>query len=171
MIGLILLISIGGCSSESQRVADVALQAADRQAAQNSEMSQLNREVAAGTKRLVEQDAAARKELAGVQSAIQSEREQLWNSWDALEGERQQIASDRRTKSALSVMFRGTSLVAVALICLAFSWLALRSLSDESTGDAAVYEVLMDGLESDLHTSPQLGHRPKVAPQLTRDSD
>ena len=52
-IATILMI---GCS-DGERVAKVATEAADRQAQQNQEMAQLNREVAEGTKRMVEADA------------------------------------------------------------------------------------------------------------------
>ena len=53
------MIAVAGCS-DSERIAEVATEAAEQQAKQNVEMAQLNREVAAGTKRLVVADAEAR---------------------------------------------------------------------------------------------------------------
>ena len=48
-----LMTLIAGCGS-NEEVARVATQAADRQAQQNDELARLNREVASGTKNLVD---------------------------------------------------------------------------------------------------------------------
>ena len=56
VILLTLITLLNGCDSD-ERVVRIATEAADRQAEQNHELVQLNREVAEGTRRLVEADA------------------------------------------------------------------------------------------------------------------
>jgi outer membrane murein-binding lipoprotein Lpp len=92
---------IAGCN-ENDRVAKVATQAAQRQAQQNTEMARLNREVAEGTRRMVEADAEARKDIFIVHQDIQAERAELSEGFDSLESERQRIAEQRRTESILA---------------------------------------------------------------------
>src|SRR4051812_28760879 len=87
-----------GCDD---RATQIAREAANRQAQQNTAMSELNKEVAAGTRELVAADSQARKEIVGVHHELQAERTQLDTGWDALENERRQIADERRTESML----------------------------------------------------------------------
>lgn len=60
LILLAILPTIAGCRGD---VVEIAREAADRQASQNTEMIRLNREVAAGTERLVEADAQSLRSL------------------------------------------------------------------------------------------------------------
>jgi hypothetical protein len=58
----LLTVTSSGCD---ERVAQVAREAADRQAQQNQSMAELQGHVAAGTRKLVEADAQARQEIVG----------------------------------------------------------------------------------------------------------
>lgn len=169
LIGAILIVLMSGCETESDRIARLATQAADRQAAQNEELTKLNREVAAGTKRLVEQDAAARKELASLQRDIQSERTQLSGGWNDLESQRRQIAKHRRTESAVAAAFRGTAAVAVALLCLAFSVIVVNSATSDLDTDAALCEVMLKSLEPAEAQSPRIEYEQSATPKLTTE--
>src|SRR5690349_21327105 len=93
-----MVVVILGCDD---RVAQIAREAADRQAQQNTEMARLNKEVAAGSQELVEADARARKDIVGVHHDLQTERANLDTSRTELESERREIASRRRTESML----------------------------------------------------------------------
>jgi hypothetical protein len=93
------LILMSACDD---RAARIALEAADRQAQQNTAMVELNQEVASGTRRLVDADAQARKEIVGVHRDLQIERTRLDTGWNDLEQQRRQIAAQRRTESALA---------------------------------------------------------------------
>lgn len=95
ILAMMLSILLIGCEAQNDLVARVATQAADRQALQNQEMANLNREVATGTRRLVEEDAATRNEFARVHREIQAERTQLSGDWGDLEKERKQITTVR----------------------------------------------------------------------------
>ncbi len=142
VLGLCLLV---GCDEKDQykEVAQVAREAADRQAQQNDEMARLNREVVEGTRQMIEADTAARKDAMAVQHEmvegtrqmieadtaarkdaiavqheIQAERVTLNDGFDKLEGERKQIAQERRTESMLVPAFEkiGGALVATAVV-------------------------------------------------------
>jgi len=95
------LAGCGGDSAGYRHAADTADKAADRQAQQNTEMAKNNQTVAEGTKRLIEADAEARKEIVAVHKDLQAERATLNEGFSDLETERQQIAQDRRTESIL----------------------------------------------------------------------
>ena len=120
----IALILISGCDD---RVAQVAREAADRQAQQNTEMARLNKEVASGSHQLVEADARARKEIVGVHHDLQGERQRLASGWDDLERERQQIASERRTESMLVPAAEIVGTVLVVSLLLGFCWYLLAA--------------------------------------------
>ena len=71
MLMLLVMIAASGCGSDSDRVAQVALEASQRQAAQNQEMAQLNREVADGTKRLTEERGEADRQMLAFEQNLQ----------------------------------------------------------------------------------------------------
>src|SRR6266576_1601463 len=101
MISILLIVTTGHVAGCDDRVTQVAREADNRQARQNQSMAELNKEVAAGTHKLVEADAQARKEIVGVHHELQAERTRLDTGWYALEQERQHIAGERRTESIL----------------------------------------------------------------------
>lgn len=117
-----------GCD---ERVVEVAREAADRQAAQNEQMGNLQKEVAHGTRSLVEADAAARKEIVGVHRDLQAERRQLGTSWNDLEAQRQQVARQRRIESVLVPLL--TAVTGVVLVVVLLSFLRQLFASSETT--------------------------------------
>ena len=148
LCGLSLLV---GCDEEDhhKQVAEVATQAAERQAQQNTEMARLNREVAEGTRRMVEADAEARKEIIAVHQEIQSERASLNDSFETLEAERKQMAQERRTESILvpAVNTIGGAMVATAVV--GFCLLLLFGLRRTDASDAELNELLIHDLVSE----------------------
>src|SRR5262249_35050075 len=121
----------------------IAREAADRQAQQNTEMARLNKEVAAGSHELVRADAQARKEVIGVHHDLQSERTRLDTSWQDLEVERCQIAGERSTESMLvsvCVLVGGLSLV---VVLVGFCWYALVACRRSEDMDAQLNELLI----------------------------
>jgi len=136
---LMMLVTIG-CSAEATRI---AREAADRQAQQNTAMADLNKEVASGSHQLVAADAQARQYIVGVHHDLQAERGRLDTAWSALQGERQQVAQDRRTESFLVAMWPllGGSLAVATL--LGFCWWLLVSATANSRVDARLNDVLL----------------------------
>jgi len=146
LIGVVIA-PLGGCD-DNARVAAVAERAAERQAAQNEEVVRLNREVAVGTRRLVEADARAREELAVAQRELQTERAEINTQRDALEEERKEIARQRRTVSLWAPVVTGlATLVAVAVLA-AFCWSLLFGLRREDDPHEVLSELLVDELTS-----------------------
>jgi hypothetical protein len=141
MLWIVSIVLIAGCNDHATQI---AREAADRQAQQNTAMAELNQEVASGTHRLVEADAQARKEIVGVHRDLQSERSRLDTSWGDLEQERRQIAGQRRTASLLSPAIQTAGLLAVVALVLGFCWYALVTVRPSSESEHAVTELLLN---------------------------
>lgn len=163
ILSITLFAATHGCDDKPTQI---AREAADRQAQQNTEMAQLNKEVASGTHQLVEADAKARKEIVGVHHDLQAERTRLDTSRSELESERREIAGQRRTESMLvsvSTLVGGLSLV---VVLLGFCWYALVAVRRGDGTDAQLNELLICEIlpeETPLLTSNQqsrtlLGH-------------
>ncbi len=77
LLAVLCLTWLTGCGEPDRykEVAEVAREGANRQASQNSEMVRLNREVVEGTRKMIEADAQARKEMVVVHQELQAERD------------------------------------------------------------------------------------------------
>jgi hypothetical protein len=149
----IVLIGMIGCDD---RATQIAREAANRQAQQNTTMSELNKEVAGGTRELVAADSEARKAIVGVHRDLQAERTRLDTSWDALEKERQHIAAERRTESILGPAVEVFGGIGLAIVLLGFCWYALVAVHRDNTSDAQLNEVLVCEMIAD--DSPLISH-------------
>src|SRR3954454_13340430 len=96
ILSITLFAATHGCDDKATQI---AREAADRQAQQNTEMAQVNKEVAAGSHQLVEADAKARQEIVGVHRDLQAERSRLDSGWSELQADRRAIISELRTES------------------------------------------------------------------------
>jgi hypothetical protein len=143
MIGTIALtISMtGGCMTEP---GEVAREAANRQAQQNTEMARLNREVASGSHQLVEADAKAREELVGVQRDLQAERTRLDSGWTDLNQERRDLVAERRTESMLVSIGKAVGYLLLVVVLLGLCWRMLVVAGDGNASDAELNELLID---------------------------
>jgi hypothetical protein len=132
ILGVAILSALDGCND---RVTQVAREAASRQAQQNTEMANLHQEVAAGAHELVAADAKARDDMLGVHHDLQSERAHLNSGWNALEIERRQIASERRTESLLVPLFPLIGGTMVVILLLGFCWYAIGAAHSSENSD------------------------------------
>ena len=153
-----ILAMIAGCSDD-ERVARIATQAADRQAQQNEEMTRLQREVAQGTRRLVEADAEARREIVVVHQELQSERGELNEQWNTLEDERKEIARQRRVQSAFVPIAQGIGMALLTALLIGFCWSLVYGLQRTDDSDAQLVEMLVRDIASD---------RPAILPARAR---
>src|SRR3954452_15345693 len=142
ILSITLLAATHGCDDKATQI---AREAADRQAQQNTEMAQLNKEVASGSHQLVEADAKARTEIVGVHHDLQAERERLDTSRSELESERRDIAGQRRTESML-IPVTGLLLL---VILLGFCWYALVASRRTENSDAQLTELLIQEILPD----------------------
>ena len=69
----ILLTLMSGCESDDQRLVQMSREHEARQAEQNQHMAELHKQVAEGSKRLVEADAEARQKLAAMQDGLRAD--------------------------------------------------------------------------------------------------
>ncbi|MFH1304632.1 MAG: hypothetical protein ABIK07_26565 [Planctomycetota bacterium] len=144
---LILLTSIGCNSDENARVAELATQQLERQADQNRRMSELQQEVASGSRELVEADAQARQEMVTLQREIQAEQNQIGHQRDQLEAERREIADSRNQDPIIAAAITRVAFVVVSLLPLLICWLLLQQ-KVESADKNEITELLLDDLVS-----------------------
>lgn len=156
-----LAVAIGGCDSD-ERVAQVATQAADRQAQQNTQMARVTHQTAEGARKLVEADAAARKEMVQVHRDLQTERATLGGEWNKLEAERQEIAQDRRTESMLVPAIQTVGAIVVAVLAIGFCLVLLFGLRKSDDADAQLGELLIHEMVAE---QPRL-FPPRDVPEL-----
>jgi hypothetical protein len=122
-----------GCD-EDHRIAEVAVESAERQASQNEAVTDLNQQAAEGTRRLAEALAHQREELVAMQHEVQSERTQL-------EMERRALADERQRDSLLAPVASSLGSLCVGALPLILCWYLLFGLRNEDP-DQEVAEVL-----------------------------
>jgi hypothetical protein len=148
VIVVILVGLLAGCE-EDERAIRIAEEAAERQAEQNQEMARLNREVAEGTKRLVEADAQNRGELVAMQRELQDEQTEIGRQRDPLETERRELATIRTRESLLVPVISHIGLLMLCCLPLLLAWYVLHGMRDGADDDAAMGELLVHDFVSD----------------------
>jgi hypothetical protein len=133
---LAALVITSGCDNGSSRVAQVAEEAAQRQAEQNQEMAHLNRDVAEGTKRLVEGQADAAQHWQATEQKIHEQQDQL-------EAERRQQADTRQRASLLAPVLWTLGVLLLCCLPLLLCWQLLTGLAKE-TQEATITQFLVD---------------------------
>ena len=149
LVSCLLALTLAGCTDENARVAEMAREAANRQAEQNRQMSDLQRQVAEGTKRLVEAEAKARSELTSLQRDLQQSQAEVGHQRDLLEGERRDIADHRHRDPIIAAAIMDIGLALACLLPLLLAGYALYCLRDPGQTDVAMTEVLVQELVAD----------------------
>jgi len=144
----VLTISTAGCQSDSDRVAEVARESAQRQAEQSKQMAQLQGQVAEGSRQLVEADAKARAEMTAIQRDLQQSQTEIGRQRDRLEVERRQIAAERYWDAILGNAITAAAALLVCVLPLLLCWALLRRPSHDHEADAALAEFLVQELTS-----------------------
>ncbi|REK24083.1 MAG: hypothetical protein DWQ42_13565 [Planctomycetota bacterium] len=145
----ILAVTVAGCNeNENARLATMAEKNLDRQVEQNRRLSELQREVAEGSRRLVEADAKAREQMVAWQRDIQTERTAVGRQRDLLEEERRQLAARRRLDPIIAVALSNLGLLLACLLPLVVCCYLLHRRV-EPADDQAVAEVLIADLVAD----------------------
>jgi len=174
-----LLVLISSCDSgPDQRLVNVAMESATRQAEQNKQMVDLHKQVAEGSRKLVDADAQARQELVELQRDLRSDQAEVGRQRDALESERRVIAKERYWDGILgTALYSGAGLLACLLPLLLCGWM-LHAVRDKQGTDEALAELLVQERVTDrplllppLQPVPLLGHQPSAASSSTPGSD
>ena len=146
---VLVLALLIGCQSNDARIADMAKQQAEREAEQSRQMSQLQQEVAEGSRRLVESDAQARQELAALQRELRTDQAEVGQQRDALETERRQIATERQWDSIIGPTITAAALLVACVLPLLLCFAVLRSLRTPEQTEEALSELLVHELVTD----------------------
>lgn len=140
----ILALMTAGCNSD-QRLAEMASRSMEIQAEQNAQTAEMQKDIAAGARQLVEADAAARQETLAMQRELQEQHAELGVQRDSLEKDRRQIASQRYTHPLIASAITQVGLVLACLLPLVICWQLLKVRS-EPVNEHQIAEILLDDL-------------------------
>ena len=161
-IAVMLMLTVIGCNeNENQRLAEMAEKNLERQAEQNRRMSELQHEVAEGSRRLVEADAKAREEMVTFHREVQAERSEIGRQRDALEQERRGLATKRHLNPIIAAAITNTGLLLACLLPLVLCWYLLHSRV-EPADDRAVAEILLEDLVVERSLLSRTENRPAI---------
>lgn len=151
LVAMLVLAAVGCRDDENKRLAEMAERSLERQAEQEIRNTELQHQVAEGTKRLVESDAAARETISELHRDIQKERQALGTQRDRLEDERRQIAATRNREPIIAESIKAFGLLAACLVPLLIALQILRrtEVPDES---GAIAELLLSDMIADRPT-------------------
>ncbi len=141
----VLAVLAGGCN-ENERLARMAQEHAAQQAEQSREMVRVQKEVAQGSKQLVEADAQARREFSGLHRELQAERSQIGRQRDALETDRREIAEQRHRDPIIAAAIGQIGLILACLLPLIVCIYLLGGLRRSEASDEMVTELLVEEL-------------------------
>jgi len=169
--GFMLLMMIAGCDeNENARLAGMAEKNLDRQAEQNRQLAAMQREVAEGSRRLVEAGAAARNEMATLQRDAQAERTEIGRQRDMLEEERRELAGSRYLDPVVAAAIHATGLLLACLLPLVLcGYLLQRPVVPAD--DTAIAELLLHDLIVDQPLVPRFTGASEGAPLLDEFCD
>lgn len=142
---LICLATLTGCHDE---VNEVAREAADRQAAQNTEMMRLNREVAHGVEQMVTSDAASRRDLLAAQQQLQTYAGELAHQFERLEEQRAEYSRERYRTLNLTDALRGSGALLAGILALAIVRQLLATARQDEGGWLLAEEYLLAATEN-----------------------
>lgn len=155
---LALLTMLTGCSPPiDDRVAEIAIEAADRQARQNQDVAELTRATATSHQQMIEVIEASRQDLLALEQDLAEQRSQL-------DSERHSLARERHRESILAPVLLSLGLAAIAVLPLGLAWQALRLSSAPHADDGPLAELLIEDIGS---VAPVLLPREGSAPRLT----
>lgn len=166
---LVLLMALAGCNeNENARVAQIAQEAAARQAAQNQEMASLNRQMAEAHRQQIDAEADAREKLLAMSQDVQQQRGELETERHEMVNERRELAEDQRWDSVLGPALLGTASLLASVLPLVLCWHLLHGLRHDRNDEADLSALLVMDLTADeplllaspKHESvPQIDHR------------
>ncbi len=163
LVSCLLALTLAGCYDENVRVAEVAREAANRQAEQNRQMAELHKQVAEGSKRLVEAEAQTRGELTALQRDLQQSQADVGRQRDQLEGERREFADHRHRDPIVAAVITDFGMVLACILPLLLAAYVLYCVRDPAQTDATMAEILVQELVAE---KPFLLPPPKFTPGL-----
>lgn len=149
MLTLPLTLLATGCEKDgSRRLAEMAERHLERQAEQTRQVTELQRQVAEGSRRLVAADAEAREAIIALQRDVQAERSEVGRQRDQLEAERRELAGKRQRDPVIAAAVLNVGTLLGCLLPLIVCWLLLARRA-EPASDEEVAELLLNDLVTD----------------------
>ena len=132
-----------GCRNDNDRIAELASRHATQQAELSRETVKLQNELVAGTHKLVEADAQARRDFLVLEGKLDEQRMEVGRRHDELEGERREIAKHRhRDPIVANALVAVATLLACLLPMLLAGWLLRAQLNE--TDEHTATEILLN---------------------------
>ena len=152
-IPLLLLPMIGCRGSADEKLVEMAREHAVREAESQRQMVDLQKQVADGSRQLVEADAKARGELTALQHDLRSDQAEIGRQRDKMEAERREIAHNRFRDPIIAAIVEDIGIVLACLLPLVVCVYVLWSARRAGESDSAVAELLVQEL---VATEPTL---------------
>jgi len=146
---LAVLVVVGCSKPPDARLVEMAREHTARQAEQNRQMADLQKQVAEGSRHLVEADAEARSELILLQHDLQADQHEVGRQRDLLEQERKDIAQQRYRDQAVATVLSTVGLLLICGFPLLLCVYVLRAVRTSEAPDAVLTEMLIDELTAE----------------------
>jgi K+-sensing histidine kinase KdpD len=146
MLVVLLMLMIVGCTNSDERLVEMAREHAARQAESQRQMADLQKQVAQGSRELVENDAKAREHLTSLQHDLRTDQAEIGHQRDQLENDRREIAAQRHRDPIVAAIIMDVGIVLACLLPLALGIYVLRAACRAGESDGAVVELLVQEL-------------------------
>lgn len=143
MLIILLTLMTASCASNDDRLIEMAREHAARQAESQRQATELQHQVAEGSRQLVESDAKARKDLTALQQQLRSDQAEIGQQRDQLENDRREIAAQRYRDPIIAAIITDIGIVLACLLPLAVCIYVLWSVTRPGESDRDVAELLV----------------------------
>ena len=147
MLTMTLLLAAGCSDSRDERFRQLAEQSLRQQSEQNKRLAEQSGQIAEASRRLVEGDAEARKELLTAQrhltSELHSERASIDRRREEMEQERRNIAAQRHRDPVIAQAIGAVGLLLGCLLPLLLAAYIIRAVTQRGDESAALSELLV----------------------------
>jgi hypothetical protein len=151
----ISLLLIAGCSDDS-RLVQMSKEHEARQAEQNQRMAELQKQVAEGSKRLIEAEGESRNKLLAMQDNLHADQAAIGQQRDHLENDRREIAAQRNRDPIIAAAIEQVGLAIACLLPLVLAgYLIHATKHTASEDDVIVAEFLVTDPASILFAGSQ----------------
>ena len=165
---ILLICLIVGCGGNDERLVKMANDHDARQAEQNQHMADLQKQVAEGSKRLIEADALSREKFLTIQNNLRADAAAIGQQRDALEADRREIAAQRNRDPIVAAAIIQVGLWLACLLPLILAgYLVYAMRHSPSQDDAIVAEFLITDIaaEHPLLLGPPTSPEPLQLPK------
>jgi hypothetical protein len=162
LLTISLLLLIAGCSNDD-RLAQMAKDHESRQAEQNQHMADLQKQVAEGSKRLIEAEGESCNKLLAMQDNLRADQAAIGKQRDRLEDDRREIAAQRNRDPIVAAAIEQIGICIACLLPLVLAGYPIYATKHAASEDDA---IVAEFLVTDLTGSKSLLLPPPEKPLL-----